>query len=65
MYVPMPIEDQVAIIYCGVRDCLDKSDLSIITEFEIKFVEHIKGKLFWILKFILTALIFQDATETY
>merc|ERR1719251_433590 len=29
-YVPMPIEDQVAVIYCGVRGFLDK-------------VEHVKG----------------------
>merc|ERR1712110_962471 len=25
-YVPMPIEDQVAVIYCGVRGFLDKID---------------------------------------
>merc|ERR1739842_123925 len=25
-YVPMPIEDQVAVIYCGVRGFLDKVD---------------------------------------
>jgi len=42
-YVPMPIEDQVAVIYCGVRGFLDKIDPSRITEFEAKFLEHIKG----------------------
>merc|ERR1712212_1424347 len=42
-YVPMPIEDQVAVIYCGVRGFLDKLDPSRITEFEAAFVEHIKG----------------------
>merc|ERR1712059_170787 len=42
-YVPMPIEDQVAVIYCGVRGFLDKSDPARITEFESKFLEHIKG----------------------
>merc|ERR1711948_176519 len=30
-YVPMPIEDQVAVIYCGVRGFLDKVDPSKIT----------------------------------
>jgi len=42
-YVPMPIEDQVAVIYCGVRGFLDKIDPARITEFEKQFLEHIKG----------------------
>merc|ERR1719469_486063 len=42
-YVPMPIEDQVAVIYCGVRGMLDKTDPSKITDFEAKFLEHVKG----------------------
>jgi len=42
-YVPMPIEDQVAVIYCGVRGFLDKIDPSKITAFESAFVEHVKG----------------------
>ena len=39
----MPIEDQVAVIYCGVRGFLDKVEPSRITEFEKQFVAHIKG----------------------
>jgi len=42
-YVPMPIEDQVAVIYCGVRGFLDKVDPSKITEFEKQFIAHVKG----------------------
>jgi len=42
-YVPMAIEEQVAIIYCGVRGFLDKIDPSKITDFEKKFSEHIKA----------------------
>jgi len=42
-YVPMPIEDQVAVIYCGVRGFLDKVDPAKITEFEKQFLAHIKG----------------------
>jgi len=42
-YVPMPIEDQVAVIYCGVRGFLDKVDPAKITDFEAAFVEHMKG----------------------
>merc|ERR1712168_1070861 len=42
-YVPMPIEEQVAVIYCGVRGFLDKIDPAKITEFEKQFLAHIKG----------------------
>jgi F-type H+-transporting ATPase subunit alpha len=42
-YVPMAIEEQVAVIYCGVRGFLDKVDPSKITDFEKKFMEHIKA----------------------
>ncbi|XP_060534084.1 ATP synthase subunit alpha, mitochondrial [Cylas formicarius] len=43
-YVPMAIEEQVAIIYCGVRGHLDKVDPSKITVFEKQFSEHIKSR---------------------
>merc|ERR1712158_256110 len=42
-YVPMPIEEQVAVIYCGVRGFLDKIDPQKITEFEKQFLAHVKG----------------------
>nr|CAG4640725.1 EOG090X03DA [Eulimnadia texana] len=41
-YVPMAIEEQVAVIYCGVRGYLDKMDPSKITTFEKEFVQHVK-----------------------
>lgn len=41
-YVPMAIEEQVAVIYCGVRGHLDKVDPSKITVFEKQFSEYIK-----------------------
>merc|ERR1712121_455608 len=42
-YVPTPIEDQVSVIYCGVRGFLDKPDPAKITDFEKAFLEHIRG----------------------
>merc|ERR1719431_532127 len=42
-YVPMPIQDQVAVIYCGVRGFLDKVDPAKITTLEKDFLEHIRG----------------------
>lgn len=40
--VPMAIEEQVAVIYCGVRGHLDKLDPAKITSFEKEFLAHIK-----------------------
>jgi len=40
-YVPMAIEEQVAVIYAGVRGHLDKMDPSKITQFEQAFLKHI------------------------
>ena len=37
----MAIEEQVAVIYCGVRGHLDKLDPSKITKFESEFKSHI------------------------
>lgn len=42
-YVPMPIEEQVCVIYCGVRGFLDKVDPARITEFEKGFLASIKS----------------------
>lgn len=41
-YVPMAIEEQVAVIYAGVRGHLDKLDPLVITKFEKAFLAHIQ-----------------------
>lgn len=40
--VPMAIEEQVAVIYCGVRGYLDKMEPTKITAFEKEFLAHIR-----------------------
>ncbi|KAI6208313.1 ATP synthase subunit alpha [Aphelenchoides besseyi] len=42
-YVPMAIEEQVTVIYAGVKGHLDKLDPSAITKFEKEFVTHIRA----------------------
>jgi len=42
-YVPLPIEEQVCIIYSGVRGHLDKLEPSKITKFEAEFLKHLKA----------------------
>jgi len=51
-YVPMPIEEQVAVIYAGVKGHLDKIDPSKITKFEKEYVAHIRGQHTDLLKVI-------------
>ncbi|KAK8767445.1 hypothetical protein V5799_005775 [Amblyomma americanum] len=42
-YTPMAIEEQVAVIYTGVRGYLDKMDPSQINRFELEFLQHIRS----------------------
>ncbi|XP_065195141.1 ATP synthase subunit alpha, mitochondrial-like [Sycon ciliatum] len=42
-YVPMAIEEQVAVIYAGVRGYLDKLDPSKVTAFEEAYMKHIRS----------------------
>ena len=42
-YVPMAIEEQVAVIYAGVKGYLDKIDPSQITTFEREYLAHIRA----------------------
>ncbi|RWS25583.1 ATP synthase subunit alpha-like protein [Leptotrombidium deliense] len=53
-YVPMAIEDQVAVVYTGVRGYLDKLDPSKIGKFEQEFLSHIKTSHTDILQAIAT-----------
>ncbi|XP_077139810.1 ATP synthase F(1) complex subunit alpha, mitochondrial isoform X2 [Ranitomeya variabilis] len=43
-YVPMAIEEQVTVIYAGVRGHLDKMEPTKITKFENAFLSHIKSQ---------------------
>ncbi|XP_041370717.1 ATP synthase subunit alpha, mitochondrial-like [Gigantopelta aegis] len=42
-YVPMAIEEQVCVIYAGVRGYLDKVEPAKITQFEKEFLLHLKA----------------------
>lgn len=42
-YVPLPIEEQVCIIYAGVRGHLDKLEPTKIVAFEAAFLKHLKA----------------------
>jgi len=42
-YVPMPAEEQVCVVYAGVRGYLDKVVTSEISKFEQLFLQHLKA----------------------
>jgi len=42
-YVPMAIEEQVCVIYSGVRGYLDKLDPNKITAFEAEYLQHLRS----------------------
>lgn len=43
MQVPMVAEEQVCVIFAGVRGYLDKMVTSEISKFEAKFIAHLRG----------------------
>jgi F-type H+-transporting ATPase subunit alpha len=51
-YKPMSVEDQVAVIYCGVNGLLDDIPIADIRRFEEEFLGHLKEKVQNILKAI-------------
>ncbi|XP_013411491.1 ATP synthase subunit alpha, mitochondrial [Lingula anatina] len=62
-YVPMAIEEQVAVIYAGVRGHLDKMDPSRITAFEEEFLAHIRATQKELLTVIKNEGRITDATD--
>lgn len=41
--VPMPFEEQIAVVYAGVHGHLDKLDPSRVTDFEQAFLGHLRS----------------------
>jgi len=62
-YVPMVAEEQVCVLYAGVRGFLDKMQTSEIGKFERLFMEHIKTKHSHILETIKTEKALSDKTN--
>lgn len=53
--VPMAVEEQVCVIYAGVRGLLDKVDPSRITAFEKEYLAHVQSQHQDVLKSIREA----------
>jgi F-type H+/Na+-transporting ATPase subunit alpha len=53
-YRPVPVEEQVAVIFAGVRGYLDKIDVGRIGAFEAQFLTELKSREAGILDAIRT-----------
>jgi F-type H+-transporting ATPase subunit alpha len=59
----MAIEEQVAVIYAGVRGHLDKMDPTKIVAFEAEFLKHLRSSQQELLKTIATEGKINEQTE--
>merc|ERR1712226_616060 len=62
-YSPMGIAEQVACIFCGVRGHLDKIAPADVTDFELKYLEHIRATQQPLLQTIQTEGALSDESE--
>eukprot|EP00127_Corallochytrium_limacisporum_P005571 Clim_evm88s207 gene=Clim_evmTU88s207 len=62
-YSPLSIEEQVPVIYSGVRGFLDKVPVSKIGVFEVDLLQHLKSEHSDILESIRTKGALDDATD--
>jgi len=62
-YVPMPSEEQVCVLYAGVRGYLDKVQTNEIGQFEQLYLEHLRSKHSNILETIRTELQLSQKTD--
>jgi len=59
----MPAEEQVCVLYAGVRGFLDKIQTSEIGKFEKLFLEHLKSKYPHIIETVRTKKELTDKTN--
>ena len=43
-YSPMPVGEQIAVLYCGIHGLLSEVPLDRVIDFEDRFVEIVRGK---------------------
>ncbi|HEX9768926.1 MAG TPA: F0F1 ATP synthase subunit alpha [Kiloniellales bacterium] len=62
-YRPLPVEEQVVAIYCGVRGYLDKLSVSKVTEFEQRLLSEVRANGKDLLETIRVEREISEATE--
>jgi len=62
-YKPMPISEQVLVIWCGSTGFLDALPVNSLAEFEAKFLEHVRTEFPEILEGITSTGEISDEME--
>ena len=62
-YSPLPVEEQVVVIFAGVKGYLDKIDVADITRFEEQLLSEVRAKHAATLEKIREEKKLSDATE--
>ena len=62
-YVPLECEEQVVILFAGVRGYIDAVDVSAIQDYEKAWLEHVKSSHGGLIKAIVDDGVISDATD--
>ena len=63
-YSPMPVENQVAIIYCGTKGLLQKVNVNKVQDFELEFIHHLEQKYASVLTQLKAGVLNDEITNT-
>jgi F-type H+-transporting ATPase subunit alpha len=62
-YVPMPVQEQVAILYAGVKGYLDDIDTERISQFESSLLKNLRSEYADVLDSIKVKKVIEDEIE--
>lgn len=62
-YSPIPVEKQIAIIYCGTKGLLKKVPVNKVKEFETQFIEHLELNHKDVLETLRSGVLDDNVTE--
>lgn len=62
-YSPVPVEEQIAVIYCGTKGLLKDVNIKKVKEFEVDFIEYLKAKYPDVLDTLRKGNIDDDTTQ--
>jgi len=63
-YSPVPVEEQIAVIYCGTKGLLKDVPLKKVKEFEVDYIEYLKSKHPEVLETLRKGEINDEITKT-
>ena len=59
---PLPVEEQVAIIYCGTKNLMSKVPVGKVKEFEVEFLSFMRNKYANVLASLKAGKLTDEAT---